>query len=102
MRTHIYNSTIALIVFITLVIFVPYDVSFFAFKVSDIWLMLCLYLQYANGFYYKINYHSRSFLKNFGLYMGALAIIGTVFQAWHDDTSIIPGYFSEFYRFFRY
>jgi hypothetical protein len=97
-----YNSWISLTVFVALIIFTPYKISFLSFKVSDFWLGLCLVLQHINGFNRKLDVRNRGFLKNFGLWMGLIALAGTVFQALQDDTPLNPIFLSEFYRFFRY
>jgi len=97
-----YNSWIALIVFVALIIFIPYKVSFLSFKVSDFWLVLCLVLQHANGFNRKLDFRNRGFLKNFGLWMGLIALAGTLFQALQDETPLNPVFLNDFYRFFRY
>ncbi len=102
MRKTFYNSWFSLIVFVGLIIFVPYKVSYFSFKASDVWLWMCLALQYLHGYYLKADFRNRLFIKTLGLWMGVIAILGTLFQAWHDGTRFEPEFISEFYRFFRY
>jgi O-antigen ligase len=102
MGNSFYNSWISLTVFVGLIIFIPYQASFFSFKVADIWLWLCLALQSVHGLNRSIQFKSKKFVKYFGLWVGILAIIATLFQAWQDKTPINPSFFSEFYRFFRY
>ena len=102
MRSVLYCSWLSMLIFIGLIIFIPYKVSLLGFKASDAWLILCLIFQYAKGYNARFEFNGRKFLKNFGIVMAFIAIIGTIFQAWHDNLYINPAYFSEFYRFFRY
>jgi hypothetical protein len=98
----IFNSWLSLVIFMALVIFVPYRVSFFTFKYSDFWLVMCLFYQYYNGWSAFIPFNGRNFLKNFGLVMGITAVIGTMMQALKDGTPVSLDFLSHFYRFIRY
>ena len=97
-----YSSWISLIIFLGFIIFIPYKVSLFTFKISDVWLALCLGFQYRHGLNSNINFRHRKFIKNFGIWMGIVAVIATIFQAGQDGMSIDPLFFSHFYRFFRF
>jgi hypothetical protein len=101
-RNPFYNSWIGLIVFIFILIFQPGNATFFAFRPSDFWLLLCLFLQYKNGYNTILPFRSRLFLRNYGLYFGVLAIIATLVQAFYINLSFDISFVAQFYRFLRY
>lgn len=97
-----YSSWIALTVFVFILIFQPDKMTFFAIRPSDIWLFFCLLLQVINGYNMTIPFRNRFLTKNYGLFMGVLAIIATIVQASYANISIDSSFLFQFYRFLRF
>lgn len=97
-----FNSWFSLAVFVVLVIFVPYRVSFLSLKPSDFWLFAVLFYQYNSGNNFSIQFKGRKLLVRFGIILGITAVLGTFLQAFSDGTPINAAFISHFYRFFRF
>ncbi len=101
-RIPVYNSWIALVIFITVLIFQPDRATFYAIRPSDVWLLLCFYLQITKGYNITIPFRKRLLIKNYGLFMGILAIIATVIQASYAKLSLDTSFIFYFYKFLRF
>jgi hypothetical protein len=97
-----YSSWIALAVFVFILIFQPAKATFYAIRPSDVWLLFCLFLQVQNGYYITIHFRNRFMIRNYGLFMGVLAIIATLIQASYSNISLNSAYIFNFYRFLRF
>ena len=97
-----YCSWIALIVFVLLLIFQPSKMTFYALRPSDGWLIICLFFQYLNGYYVILPFRNRFLVKNYGLFIGTIAIIATIIQASYANISLDSSFVFNFYRFFRF
>ena len=97
-----YSSWIAFAVFVFTIIFQPYKATFFAIRPSDLWLLLCLFFQLKNGYNISIPFRNRFLIRNYGLFIGMLAIIATVIQACYANLSLNISFVFSFYRFLRF
>lgn len=97
-----YSSWIAVTVFVLILIFQPVKTTFFAIRPSDIWLLFCLFLQVKNGYNITIPFRGRFLIRNYGLFMGVLAIIATMIQASYANFSLDISFIFHFYRFLRF
>jgi hypothetical protein len=101
-RIPYYNSWIGLSVFVLILIFQPGKFTFFAIRPSDVWLWYCLFLQLKNGYNITLPFKNRFLIKNYGLFMGVLAIISTLIQASYANISLESSFVFQFYRFLRF
>ena len=101
-KTPLYNSWIALALFVFILIFQPNKATFYAMRPSDGWLLFCLINQYRNGCNIAIPFKNRLFIRNFGLYLGALAIVATLIQASYAYLTFNISFVFHFYRFLRF
>jgi hypothetical protein len=76
--------------------------TFYAIRPADFWLLLCLFLQYFNGYNYVLSFQNRFPVKYYGLFIGILAIVATLVQAAYSNISLQPSFIFAFYRFFRF
>lgn len=97
-----YRSWIAIAVFVLMLIFQPERATFYAIRPSDVWLLLCLFLQVKNGYNITIHFRNRFLIRNYGLFMGVLAIIATLIQASYANLSLDISFIFNFYRFLRF
>ena len=97
-----YCSWIALIVFVLLLIFQPSKMTFYALRPSDGWLIICLFFQYFNGYNVIIPFRNRFLVKNFGLFIGIIAIIATLIQASYANIPLDISFIFNFYRLLRF
>jgi len=97
-----YTSWIAIAVFVFIIIFQPAKATFYAIRPSDVWLLFCLFLQVKNGYNLIIHFRNRFLIRNYGLFMGILAIIATLIQASYSNISLNTAYIFNFYRFLRF
>lgn len=89
-------------VFVIILIFQPTKATFFAIRPSDVWLLICLFFQIRYGYNISIPFRNRFLIKNYGLFMGILAIIATVIQASYAYLSLDISFIFHFYRFLRF
>lgn len=92
----------ALAIFVILLICQPRTLKIYAMYPSDAWLLFCLLLQYLNGHNIIINFKDRFLTKNYGLFIGTLAIIATLIQASYANISLNTNFIFQFYRFLRF
>jgi hypothetical protein len=97
-----YSSWIALIVFILLLVFQPARLTFYALRPADGWLMICLFSQFLYGYNIIIPFRNRFLIKNYGLFIGILAIIATLIQASYANLSLDISFVFAFYFFLRF
>jgi hypothetical protein len=97
-----YCSWVSFSVFVYILIFQPTRATFYAMRPSDVWLLFCLFLQVKNGFKITFHFQSRFLIKNYGLFLGVLAIIATIIQASYMNLSLDLSFISNFYRFLRF
>jgi len=97
-----YCNWIAIAVFVLLLVFQPHRMAFYALRPSDGWLIICLALQYLNGYFGEITFRKKFLIKNFGLFMGVIAIIATIVQSSYAKISLDDSFIFNFYRFLRF
>jgi len=97
-----YSSWIVLAVFVFILIFQPTKATFYAIRPSDIWLLFCLFYQLKNGYNITIHFRNRFLIRNYGLFIGVLAIIATLLQASYANISLDISFIFQFYRFLRF
>jgi hypothetical protein len=98
----LYCSWKALVVFVFILIYQPPKATIFAIRPSDVWLLFCLLLQYINGYNITFHFRNRFLIRNYGLFMGILAIIATLIQASYTNLSLHISFIFDFYRFLRF
>jgi hypothetical protein len=101
-RIPVYSSWIGLITFVILLVFQPTRLTFYALRPADGWLIICLFFQIINGKNYILPFHHRFYVTYYGLFIGILAIIATIIQAFHSNISLEFSFLFNFYRFFRF
>jgi hypothetical protein len=101
-RKSFYNSWVALVVFIFLIIFQPDKMTFYAIRPADIWLIFCLILQVLTVENIIIRFRKRFIVKNYGFLIGVLAIVATIVQASYANLTVSDSFIFQFYRFLRF
>jgi hypothetical protein len=97
-----YVDWIAAAVFVLLLVFQPHQMAFYALRPSDGWLILCIILQYFNGYFNAISFKKRFLIEYFGLFIGLIAIVATLIQASYANITLDNSFIFNFYRFFRF
>lgn len=97
-----YIDWIAAAVFVLLLVFQPHQMAFYALRPSDSWLILCIILQYFNGYFNAISFKKRFLIEYFGLFIGLIAIVATMIQASYAKITLDDSFIFNFYRFFRF
>lgn len=101
-KKSVYRSWLALAIFVIILIFQPTRATFYAIRPSDIWLLICLFLQIKNGYITFIPIRNSFIVRNYGLLMGVLAIIATLIQASYANLSLNISVVFHFFRFLRF
>lgn len=101
-RPPFYSSWIGLSIFVFILIFQPGKATFFAIRPSDVWLWYCLFLQFKNGYNIIFPFKNRLIIKNYGLFIGILAIIATLIQASYANLALDISFVFQFYFFLRF
>lgn len=101
-RRYLLNPWTLVSIFILILVFQPSNLTFHAVRPSDLWLWMCLFVQYNNKTKKKTKIIGTSFIGRYGLYMGALAIFSTLVQAIYAGIELEYSFLFHFYRFFRY
>ena len=91
----IFSSWFSVSILIALIIFVPYNVSYFTLKPFDFWIFILLIF---NINHIKIPNNS---LVKIILGIAFLSVFSTFLQALKDSQTLDLVYFSNFYRYFR-
>lgn len=97
-----YSKWSALSIFVSLLICQPATFTFYAIYPSDIWLLLCITLQYLTKYNNVIYIRNRFIILNYGLFLGLLALLATIVQALYANISLNTNFIFHFYRFFRF